>query len=117
MTVSPRSATLLGCCVAALTLISGAVSAAEPDPYAQFMGHYELVLKAQNSGDLYSLCRSMQAMDGLLIEHFAVFELRDPSTDWMEVRASYKPVLDDQCGQVSVPAKATPKAPKADPQT
>ena len=117
MTVSPRSATLLGCCVAALTLISGAVSAAEPDPYAQFMGHYELVLKAQNSGDLYSLCRSMQAMDGLLIEHFAVFEQRDPSTDWMEVRASYKPVLDDQCGQVSAPAKATPKAPKADPQT
>lgn len=117
MTVSPRSATLLGCCVAALTLISGAVSAAEPDPYAQFMGHYELVLKAQNSGDLYSLCRSMQAMDGLLIEHFAVFEQRDPSTDWMEVRASYKPVLDEQCGQVSVPAKATPKAPKAEPQT
>ena len=117
MTVSPRSATLLGCCVAALTLISGAVSAAEPDPYAQFMGHYELVLKAQNSGDLYSLCRSMQAMDGLLIEHFAVFEERDPSTDWMEVRASYKPVLDEQCGQVSVPAKATPKAPKAEPQT
>ena len=117
MTVSPRSATLLGGCVAALTLISGAVAAAEPDPYAQFMGYYELVLKAQNSGDLYSLCRSMQAMDGLLIEHFAVFEERDPSTDWMEVRASYKPVLDEQCGQVSVPAKATPKAPKAEPQT
>ena len=117
MTVSLRSATLLGGCVAALTLISGAVSAAEPDPYAQFMGHYELVLKAQNSGDLYSLCRSMQAMDGLLIEHFAVFEQRDPSTDWTEVRASYKPVLDDQCGQVSAPAKATPKAPKAEPQT
>ena len=117
MTVSPRSATLLGGWVAALTLISGAVAAAEPDPYAQFMGHYELVLKAQNSGDLYSLCRSMQAMDGLLIEHFAVFEQRDPSTDWMEVRASYKPVLDDQCGQVSAPAKATPKAPKAEPQT
>ena len=117
MPVSPRSATLLGGCVAALSLISGAVSAAERDPYAQFMGHYELVLKAQNSGDLYSLCRSMQAMDGLLIEHFAVFEERDPSTDWMEVRASYKPVLDDQCGQVSAPAKTTPKAPKAEPQT
>ena len=117
MIVFPRSATLLGGCVAALALISGAVSAAERDPYAQFMGHYELVLKAQNSGDLYSLCRSMQAMDGLLIEHFAVFEQRDPSTDWMEVRASYKPVLDDQCGQVSAPAKTTPKAPKAEPQT
>ena len=117
MIVFPRSATLLGGCVAALALISGAVSAAERDPYAQFMGHYELVLKARNSGDLYSLCRSMQAMDGLLIEHFAVFEERDPSADWMEVRASYKPVLDEQCGQVSVPAKATPKAPKAEPQT
>ena len=35
----------------------------------------------------------------------------------MEVRASYKPVLDEQCGQVSVPAKTTPKAPKAEPQT
>jgi hypothetical protein len=119
MIVFPRSATLLGGCVAALALISGAVSAAERDPYAQFMGHYDRVLKAQNSGDLYRLCRSMQAMDGLLIEHFAVFEQRDPATDWMEVRASYKPVLDDQCGQVSVPQKSPPKgdAPAAKPQS
>ena len=116
MIVFPRSATLLGGCVAALALISGAVSAAERDPYSQFMGHYELVLKAQNSGDLYSLCRSMQAMDGLLIEHFDVFERRDHSTDWMEVRASYKPMLDDQCGQVSVPQKGKPKAKELAPE-
>ena len=118
MSVASPLARLLGGCAAAVAVLAAPVFAAEPDPYAQFMGHYERVLKAQNSGDLYRLCRSMQAMDGLLIEHFAVFEQRDPATDWMEVRASYKPVLDDQCGQVSVPQKSPPKgdAPAAKPQ-
>ena len=119
MNVASPLARLLGASAAAVAVLAAPVFAAEPDPYAQFMGHYERVLQAQNSGDLYRLCRSMQAMDGLLIEHFAVFEQRDPSTDWMEVRASYKPVLDDQCGQVSVPQKSPPKgdAPAAKPQS
>lgn len=116
MNVAFRPATLLGGCAAFVALLAGSVTAAETDPYARFMGHYAQVLKAQESGDLYSLCRSMQAMDGLLIEHFAVFEQRDPSTDWMEVRASYKPVLDDQCGQVSVPQKSKPKVKEQAPE-